>query len=204
MIGGRVGLDGIHGATFSSEAIDSGSPVTAVQIGDPITQKKFSDAIVKEARDMLLYNSITDNGAGGLSCSVAEMAKESGGCEVFLEKVPLKYPGLEPWEIWVSESQERMTLAVPAKNLKKFADLMKRRGVEITVVGKFTKSGKCIVKYNEKTIMDIDMQFLHYGLPKRQMITKLPKQNNNETMKQFNNCLFRVSELDRRLQDRYP
>jgi phosphoribosylformylglycinamidine (FGAM) synthase PurS component len=89
MIGGRVGRDGIHGATFSSEAMDTGSPATAVQIGDPITQKKLSDAVVKEARDLGLYHSITDNGAGGLSCSVAEMAKECGGCQVELEKVPL-------------------------------------------------------------------------------------------------------------------
>ncbi|MEK9169551.1 MAG: AIR synthase-related protein, partial [Patescibacteria group bacterium] len=87
VVGGRVGQDGIHGATFSSEALSSGSPAGAVQIGDPITQKKLSDAIIKEARDLKLYNSITDNGAGGLSCSVAEMAKESNGCLVNLEKV---------------------------------------------------------------------------------------------------------------------
>ena len=127
MIGGRVGQDGIHGATFSSEAMDSGSPATAVQIGDPITQKKLSDAIVKEARDLGLYTSITDNGAGGLSCSVAEMAKESGGCYVKLEKVPLKYPGLDPWQTWISESQERMTLSVPKDKWNEFYDLMKRR-----------------------------------------------------------------------------
>ncbi len=172
MIGGRVGKDGIHGATFSSVALTSGSPATAVQIGDPITQKKLSDALVKEARDLLLYNSITDNGAGGLSCSVAEMAKESNGCLVDLEKVSLKYPGLDPWEIWISESQERMTLAVPKKNWKKFADLMNRRGVEATIIGEFTNSGKCIVTYNNKTIMDLDLQFLHDGLPKRAMATK--------------------------------
>jgi phosphoribosylformylglycinamidine synthase len=113
MVGGRVGKDGIHGATFSSEALDPSSPVTAVQIGDPITQKKFSDVIVKEARDLNLYRSITDNGAGGISCSVAEMAKECNGCHVQLDRVPLKYPGMAPWEVWISESQERMTLAVP-------------------------------------------------------------------------------------------
>jgi len=171
MIGGRVGKDGVHGATFSSETMDAGSPVSAVQIGDPITQKKLSDAIVKEARDLLLYNSITDNGAGGLSCSVAEMAKESGGCEVDLDKVPLKYVGLDPWEIWVSESQERMTLAVPAKNWKIFYDLMKRRGVEASVIGKFTNSKKCIVRFRGKIIMDIEMQFLHYGLPTKKLTT---------------------------------
>jgi len=180
MAGGRVGKDGIHGATFSSEALDAGSPVTAVQIGDPITQKKLSDAVVKEARDLLLYDSITDNGAGGLSCSVAEMAKESGGCEVELSKVPTKYPGLAPWEIWVSESQERMTLAVPKKNWKTFQELMIRRGVEATIIGKFTNSGKCVVCYRKKIIMDIDMQFLHYGLPKRLLKTTYKQQINSE------------------------
>ncbi len=172
MTGGRVGKDGIHGATFSSVGLDSGSPAAAVQIGDPITQKKMSDAIIKEARDQLLYNSITDDGAGGLSCSVSEMAKESGGCIVDLEKVPLKYAGLDPWEIWISESQERMTLAIPKNNWKKFSDLMKRRGVEATIIGEFTRSGRCVVDYNGKKIMDVDLEFLHDGLPKRQLETK--------------------------------
>ena len=113
------------------------SPVTAVQIGDPITQKKFSDAIIKELRDKNLYNSITDNGAGGLSSSVGEMAKESGGFIVDLDLVPLKYSGLQPWEIWVSESQERMTLAVSAKNQKKVIHLLNKRGVEASIIGKF-------------------------------------------------------------------
>ncbi len=171
MVGGRVGLDGVHGATFSSEAMDSGSPATAVQIGDPITQKKLSDAIVKEARDLGLYHSITDNGAGGLSCSVAEMAKESGGCTIDLENVPLKYPGLSPWQIWISESQERMTLAVPKNKWKQFCQLMCRRGVEAFVIGEFTGGNRCIVKYKNKSIMDVDMRFLHDGLPVRPMTT---------------------------------
>jgi len=171
MVGGRVGQDGIHGATFSSEVMDSGSPATAVQIGDPITQKKLSDAVVKEARDLNLYNSITDNGAGGLSCSVAEMAKESGGCFVKLDDVPLKYPGLSPWQIWISESQERMTVAVPRIKWKKFYSLMKRRGVETTIIGKFNKSRSCVVEYKGEKIMDVDIKFLHDGLPKRPMIT---------------------------------
>ncbi|MBR9675859.1 phosphoribosylformylglycinamidine synthase [Candidatus Woesearchaeota archaeon] len=172
MVGGRVGKDGIHGATFSSEAMDSGSPATAVQIGDPITQKKLSDAIVKEARDMGLYTSITDNGAGGISCSVAEMAEESGGCYVKLDDVPTKYPGLEPWEIWISESQERMTLSVPKENWEAFNSLMESRGVEATIIGEFTDSGKCVVEYNDEVVMDLDMDFLHDGLPQRPMKTK--------------------------------
>jgi len=171
MVGGRVGADGIHGATFSSVAMDSSSPATAVQIGDPITQKKLSDAIVKEAREMDLYNSITDNGAGGLSCSVAEMTKECEGVKVDLEKVPLKYPGLQPWQIWISESQERMTLSIPPKKWELFRTLMENRGVEATVIGEFTDSGKCVVNYEGKTIMDISLDFLHNGLPKRHLET---------------------------------
>ena len=169
VVGGRVGADGIHGATFSSVTMDSTSPATAVQIGDPITQKKLSDAIVKEARGMDLYNSITDNGAGGISCSIAEMAKECGGAVVDLEKVPLKYSGLQPWQIWISESQERMTLSVPKKKWTLFNRLMESHGVEATVVGEFTDSGRCVVKYENKTIMDIDLEFLHNGLPKRRL-----------------------------------
>jgi len=173
-----VGRDGIHGATFSSEALSSGSPATAVQIGDPITQKKLSDAVVKEARDLGLYNSITDNGAGGLSCSVAEMARECGGFEVELEKVPLKYPGLAPWQIWVSESQERMTLSVPDSSLPEFMALMERRGVEASVIGRFTDSGRGIVRHNGKNVFDLDLEFLHEGLPKKTLTSKLVLKRN--------------------------
>jgi len=169
MLGGRVGKDGIHGATFSSESLHAGSPAGAVQLGDPITQKKMSDALL-EARNRSLYNSITDNGAGGLSCSVAEMANEAGGCIVKLESVPTKYPNMQPWEIWISESQERMTLAVPENKWSEFSTLMKNRDVEATVIGQFTNSGKVTVTYADlkDPVMDIDLNFLHDGLPKIQ------------------------------------
>ena len=165
MVGGRVGKDGIHGATFSSVALDEGSPATAVQIGDPITQKKLSDAIIKEARDRGLYSAITDNGAGGLSSSVGEMAEKTGGFVVDLEKVPLKYAGLAPWEIWISESQERMTLAVPEKDLEALLALFAKRDVEATVIGTFTDSGRAIVKHENTVMMDMAMDFLHDGIP---------------------------------------
>jgi phosphoribosylformylglycinamidine synthase len=171
LVGGRTGLDGIHGATFSSETLSKDSPATAVQIGDPITQKKFSDALVKEARDLNLYSAITDNGAGGLSSSVGEMAKLTGGCEVHLHKVPAKYLGLQPWQIWISESQERMTLAVPPASWKKLENLMKRRGCQAAVIGRFTNSGKCAVKYKNQTVMDVDLEFLHEGRPIRYQVS---------------------------------
>jgi phosphoribosylformylglycinamidine synthase len=109
MLGGRIGADGIHGATFSSAALDESAPIQAVQIGDPITQKRMFDFLI-EARDRGLYRAITDNGAGGLSSSVGEMAEKSGGAELELDRAPLKYAGLAAWEILLSEAQERMTL----------------------------------------------------------------------------------------------
>src|SRR3990167_3701675 len=196
MVGGRVGLDGIHGATFSSEAMDTGSPATAVQIGDPITQKKLSDAIVKEARGKELFTSITDNGAGGLSCSVAEMAKESGGCLVKLDDVPLKYPGLAPWQTWISESQERMTLAVSKTKWKEFLKLMNRRRIEATIIGTFTKSNKCVVKYKGKTVMNLDMKFLHDGLPVKHIQTSFkPVINSEPKLKEINNFSHVLSKM---------
>ncbi len=173
--GGRVGADGIHGATFSSVALDEGSPATAVQIGDPITQKKMSDAIIKEIRDFGWYNAITDNGAGGLSSSVGEMAEGSGGFHLELEKVPLKYTGLSPWEIWISESQERMTFAVPHENVDKLIAFFAKRGVEATEIGTFTDSGKAKISWHGKTIMDLDMDFLHDGNPETPLTTTFTK-----------------------------
>ncbi|MCB1721262.1 MAG: phosphoribosylformylglycinamidine synthase, partial [Alphaproteobacteria bacterium] len=169
--GGRVGRDGIHGATFSSVALDEGSPATAVQIGDPITQKKMSDAIIKEIRDLGWYSAITDNGAGGMSSSIGEMAEQSGGFHVELDKVPLKYPGMAPWEIWISESQERMTMAVPPENTDKLIELFARRGVEATIVGTYTDDGRAKITYNGETIMDMDMDFLHDGNPETPLTT---------------------------------
>ena len=163
MTGGKIGKDGIHGATFSSEELHEGSPVTAVQIGDPITQKKMTDFLLI-ARDDDLYRCITDNGAGGLSSSVGETAKLSGGCEFDLKKAPLKYAGLQPWEILISESQERMTLAVDPKKIEEFLALAGKMDVEASVLGRFTDSGKFHVLFGGKTVAYLDMDFLHEGL----------------------------------------
>ena len=164
MTGGRIGKDGIHGATFSSEELHEGSPVTAVQIGDPITQKKMTDFLLV-ARDRGLYRCLTDNGAGGLSSSVGETAQLAGGCEIDLQKAPLKYPGLNPWEILISESQERMTVAVDPAQAEDFLTLAKKMDVEATVLGTYTDSGMFHVRYGGETVAYLDMAFLHEGLP---------------------------------------
>jgi phosphoribosylformylglycinamidine synthase II len=164
MIGGRIGKDGIHGATFSSEEISETSPVQAVQIGDPITQKKMLDMVI-EARDLGLYRAITDNGAGGLSSSVGEMARLSGGAFLTLEKAPLKYPGLDPWEILLSEAQERMTLAVPPEKLDQFLALANRRDVLAVPLGRFTDSGYFHASYEGRTVCYLDLTFLHANIP---------------------------------------
>ena len=164
MVGGRIGKDGIHGATFSSEELHEGSPVTAVQIGDPITQRRMFDFLIV-ARDRSLYNSITDNGAGGLSSSVGEMSEDTGGFEMHLDRAPLKYPGLQPWEILISEAQERMTLAVPPDKLEAFIALAREMDVEATDLGMFTDSGYYHCLYNGETLTYLDMNFLHGGVP---------------------------------------
>ncbi len=164
VVGGRVGKDGIHGATFSSMQIDSSVPQSVVQIGDPITQKKTLDFIL-EARDRRLYEAITDNGAGGLSSSIGEMAQFSGGCRIYLDRCPLKYAGLDPWEILLSESQERMSIAVPPDKLDQLRELAKVHDTELTVVGEFTDSGKFHVLYKDETVAYLDLEFLHEGVP---------------------------------------
>ncbi|HJV64703.1 MAG TPA: phosphoribosylformylglycinamidine synthase subunit PurS [Geomonas sp.] len=171
MTGGRIGKDGIHGATFSSEELSESSPVSAVQIGDPITQKRMFDFLIR-ARDKKLYRFITDNGAGGLSSSIGEMSEECGGCQLDLSKAPLKYPGLAPWEILISEAQERMSLAVPPEHIDEFMAMAKRFGVEATVLGAFTDSGIFHMLYGDKTVAYLPLSFMHAGLPPMQIPAK--------------------------------
>ena len=168
MAGGRIGKDGIHGATFSSEELKQSSSAQAVQIGDPITQKKLSDFII-EARDRGLYRFITDNGAGGLSSSIGEMAIHSNGCEIDLTSAPLKYHGLQPWEILLSESQERMSFAVPPDKVDEIKTLAISRDVEISVLGKFTDSGQFHVLYDGSTVAYMALDYMHHGYPRMQL-----------------------------------
>ncbi|MBP7147327.1 MAG: phosphoribosylformylglycinamidine synthase subunit PurS [Acidobacteria bacterium] len=168
MVGGRIGKDGIHGATFSSAELTEESPVQAVQIGDPITQKMMFDFLL-EARDRGLYTSITDNGAGGLSSSIGEMARGPGGARLDLARAPLKYHGLAPWEILLSEAQERMSVAVPPARLEEFLELAARREVEATDLGEFTADGMLHVTYGERTVAWLPLEFLHDGLPEMRL-----------------------------------
>jgi phosphoribosylformylglycinamidine synthase II len=165
MCGGRIGKDGIHGATFSSEELRKESPAQAVQIGDPITQRNMYEFLI-EARDAGLYRTLTDNGAGGLSSSVGEMSLLSGGADLDLAKAPLKYEGLQPWEIFLSEAQERMSLAVPPDKLEQLIALAGRREVETTALGTFTDSGALIVRYGDRVVGRIELRFLHEGCPR--------------------------------------
>jgi len=164
MCGGRVGKDGIHGVTAASETFTESTPAGHVQIGDPYTQKKMHDFLL-EARDQGLYTFITDNGGGGLSSSVGESARFSNGCRIYLDRVPLKYEGLDQWEIWVSESQERMTVAVPPENLDRFMALSQKHAVESTVIGEYNDSGFLRLDYKGTTCALIRMEFLEADFP---------------------------------------
>jgi phosphoribosylformylglycinamidine synthase len=164
MCGGRVGKDGIHGVTASSEVFSEHTPAGHVQIGDPYTQKKMHDFLL-EARDGGLIQFLTDNGGGGLSSSVGESARFSNGAEVALDQVPLKYAGLDQWEIWVSESQERMTVAIRPQDAEAFLSLSRKHAVESTVIGCYTESGKLHLTYQGTTCAYVDMNFLQSGFP---------------------------------------
>jgi phosphoribosylformylglycinamidine synthase subunit PurSL len=168
VLGGRTGRDGIHGATFSSGEMSNeinARAGSAVQIGAPITEKKVADVIM-QARDRRLYTAITDCGAGGFSSAIGEMGAETGAY-VELEKAPLKYQGLAPWEIWLSEAQERMILAVPPEKLDTLLELCVIEEVEASIIGIFTSDQRLIVSYNGQIVSDMDMRFLHQGRPAR-------------------------------------
>lgn len=171
MAGGRIGKDGIHGATFSSVEIDENSPMSAVQIGSPITQKKLMDFMIKAAEQGLIKTS-TDNGAGGLSSSIGELAEIPNGAVVNLEQAPLKYAGLRPWEIFVSESQERMTLVVDESQMEALFQLGEDMEVELSDVGYFTNDGFLDVRYNNEHIAYLDLEFLHDGVPQKKMVAE--------------------------------
>jgi len=166
LAGGRTGRDGIHGVTFASGELKKESEVvssSSVQIGNPIMEKKTMDAILK-ARDQGLFCRITDCGGGGLSSAVGEMAAKTG-VRVYLERVPLKYAGLSYDEIWVSESQERMVLAVPPDKADRLLALFQSEDVEATVIGEFTDDRRLRLFYDGNPVGDLDMEFLHNGLP---------------------------------------
>jgi phosphoribosylformylglycinamidine synthase subunit PurSL len=167
LMGGRTGRDGIHGATFSSAELTESHADEfshAVQIGNAITEKKMADVILA-ARDSGLFTAITDCGAGGLSSAVGEMGEKIGAV-VELEKVPLKYVGLRHDEIWISEAQERMVLAVPPEHLQSLLDLASGEDVEATVIGSFgTAEGDLILNFRGQQVGRLSMQFLHHGIP---------------------------------------
>ncbi|MBW2206303.1 MAG: phosphoribosylformylglycinamidine synthase subunit PurS [Deltaproteobacteria bacterium] len=164
MSGGRVGKDGIHGVTAASETFTEHTPAGHVQIGDPYTQKKMHDFLI-QARDEGLMAYITDNGGGGLSSSIGESARFSNGCHVDLDRVPLKYDGLDQWEIWISESQERMTIAVRPEHIDRFMALSEEHAVESTVIGKYNDSGYLRLDYEGKPCAYISMDLLETDFP---------------------------------------
>ena len=178
VLGGRTGRDGLRGATFSSATMDATTGDVAgasVQIGDPITEKLLIDLLADlHGR----YSAITDCGAGGLSSAIGEMA-EHIGADVDLLAAPLKYPGLAPWEIWLSEAQERMVVAVPPHDLAAVVMAAGRHGVEATVLGSFTGDHLLRVRHGDHVVLELDTTFLHDGRPQRSLVAELPVPHRN-------------------------
>src|SRR5439155_4519177 len=153
-------------ATFSSIELTTESETVsggAVQIGNAITEKKMLDVLL-QARDLNLYHAITDCGAGGFSSAIGEMG-EKLGARVDLDKAPLKYEGLSYTEIWISEAQERMIVAVPPDKWQALEALCKSEGVEATVLGTFEATGRLQLFFRGEPVGDLEMRFLHDGRP---------------------------------------
>ena len=176
VLGGGTGRDGLRGATFSSMTMDASTgdvSGASVQIGDPITEKLLIDVL---ANTRPYYRSITDCGAGGLSSAVGEMA-QGVGANVDLSCVHLKYPGLAPWEIWLSEAQERMVLGVPPEHVDALRRVCERHGVVCSDIGMFTGDDRLTVRFGDTTVLDCELDFLHDGRPQRAMRAVLPRPN---------------------------
>ena len=170
VIGGRTGRDGLRGATFSSMEMDTTTSTvagSAVQIGHPIHEKQTQEAVL-QAYALGLYSAITDCGAGGFSSAVGEMASGLGAM-VQLNDALLKYPGLQPWEIWLSEAQERMVLAVPPAHWPQLKTICDGQDIEAFVLGTFAATGRLKLLYGEHEVGNLDIEFLHDGIPQRKL-----------------------------------
>jgi phosphoribosylformylglycinamidine synthase II/phosphoribosylformylglycinamidine synthase I len=166
LLGGRTGRDGLHGATMSSETLDRDTvAASTVQIGAPITEKVLRD-VLPRLRDERLYHAINDCGAGGLCSAVSEMGEELG-VEIDLALVPLKYEGLSPWEIWLSEAQERMVLAVPAEHLPRVSELCRARDLEAVALGHIRDDGMLRLRHGNQLVADMAMRLLYNDAPRR-------------------------------------
>ena len=169
-IGGRTGRDGIHGATFSSAEVEHGHSTEfshAVQIGNAITEKKMLDAMLaaRDQADGPLYSGTTDCGAGGFSSAIGEMGKDVGAT-VHLERAPVKYDGLSPTEIWISEAQERMVLSVPPAKVERLRAICVAHGVELCDLGEFgSADGTIRLMWHGTEVGSLDTHFLHEGVP---------------------------------------
>ena len=196
--GGRTGRDGIHGATFSSIELSSESETESggsVQIGHAIHEKMLCDFVLAAA-EQRLFHAITDCGAGGLSSAVGEMGATLGA-EVDLDRVPLKYEGLSATEVWISEAQERMVLAVPPGNWEKFAAIAAAEGVEATAIGTFSGHGRLVLKWQGRIAGDLDCHFLHEGRPRQRLTSRYTPPPREATvwpavLPSLNRCLLDV------------
>ena len=166
--GGRVGKDGIHGATASSQEYSEGTPAGHVQIGDPYTQKNVQEFLL-EALGEGLIDFAQDSGAGGIGSAAGEMAEYSGGALIDLDRDLFKYEGLAPWEILESESQERMFFAIAPGNLRRFAGIAEKWDVEWRDIGQFTDSGHFHLRYKGETVAYLHIDFIHKGVPQKSL-----------------------------------
>ena len=190
LAGGRTGRDGIHGVNFASANLQekSGQNKSVVQLGNPIVKEPLIHAVL-EASDAHIVDGMKDLGGGGLSSSVGEMCLSGGvAAEIDLENVLLKEPGMQPWEIWISESQERMLMAIDPSNLHELSRIFQKWDIEFSVIGRIVEGNNLVIRHNGLTVLDLDLDFLtsgpvycrNYEIPDKKIIDYvLPAENFN-------------------------
>lgn len=161
-VGPPTGRDGIHGATFASEELteESEAKRTAVQVGDPFMEKLVMEACL-ELIDTGIVLGIQDMGAAGLTCSSSEMASKAGnGLELYLDQVPQREEGMTPYEMMLSESQERMLFVVEPKDEAQALEIFERWGVICAKVGKVTDDGRLKLFHHGEVVGDMPVTAL--------------------------------------------
>ncbi len=161
-LGNAAGRDGIHGVAFASEELSEESEDasrSAVQVGDSILKEPLIHVTLEVLKEGLATG-CKDYGGGGLSCVAGELAYDAGfGCEIDLDKIPTKVPGMAPWEIWVSESQERMMVTCKPENVPRILEIAKKWDVPAVQVGRVIEQQVNRVKFHGETVLELDLEF---------------------------------------------
>ncbi|MHB8396456.1 MAG: phosphoribosylformylglycinamidine synthase subunit PurL [Thermoplasmataceae archaeon] len=165
LVGGRTGRDGIHGVNFASRSLEAGDKESSksVQLGNPIIEEPLIHAML-ELVDQKLITGMKDLGGGGLSSAAGEMFYAAGlSGTIDLDRVLMKEEGMKPWEIWVSESQERMLVSMDPGSLERSEKIFRKWDLDYSVIGSVKEGDNLVLNYRGEKVLDLPLSFLTSG-----------------------------------------